>query len=797
MDRPVPERQATFLDKLGSCRRRSRVSFSPADTQDPRPPVVITRVDQTWERGGTELDIAEIIRLKDQRLDDMAQQQQQQQQQRLRTPRTPGSPLSTVSEDSAQTLLDQPPMDTASYAATGIDILALRPSTSAGRPRRLRHDYFRVATMDGKPTIRDSYRCPIAMCDSEFAHFELLQSHWTEAHPWNRGGILTPVCDGGVRRLGWWEHKRKFIASFVQGVSRPEFPEEERSRGRSRSIDEACRSDYGDIRLFGSRTYHVSPRVVSMRQVAEWEKERAYEFELDQPEIMLHGMVDDAPGSLFSGRLIVHLVEPIRVKGLKMVLEGHEVLDWEYVENNGVSSAVFHRENTPITHKWTFFEPKDGRRAETWEAGQHIFPFSLVFPGTLPETINLPYANVNYQLKASLRRVGIMNNIVACRPVIVKRDLTQEGSFGTGAIDVENRWREKLEFRILANADTFMPGDDMSARFRFQPLVKGMRLRRIGVVFKEYVRCHTATGQAEKTVSRVVKSVEITPRAQNRLGNASLAMAEARRRSLAPPPPPCSSSEGTLLPAAATAAESGGVKNAQPQRLGVLLEHAIEERLDLGIPNDPLRLQFDHISSYIEVTHKLKFSIGFSDPDGRSHTLWISVPISVVPVITDTMHAPRMELPTYANASMDQRVVLGEAMETQPPTYAAVIAQALVDATAAQRSTGGPAAASIIGVDTDVESSIDHYASSSASVYSGDATATEEEVPKPLLRPMVNPRALTDFFHRPIVFPASAEDTPVSTPNASPITSPVFKHSDDVFPNPSSHIHIPPPTALL
>ncbi|KAJ2529664.1 hypothetical protein IWW43_004774 [Coemansia sp. RSA 1935] len=54
------------------------------------------------------------------------------------------------------------------------------------------------------------------------------------------------------------------------------------------------------------------------------------EFELDQPDIVLRGMADDSQSAVFSGRLVVHLCEPIRVKGLKMVLKGHEVLQWEY-----------------------------------------------------------------------------------------------------------------------------------------------------------------------------------------------------------------------------------------------------------------------------------------------------------------------------------------------------------------------------------------------------------------------------------------------------------------------------------
>ncbi|KAJ2611620.1 hypothetical protein H4S08_003066 [Coemansia sp. RSA 1365] len=147
------------------------------------------------------------------------------------------------------------------------------------RRQPLRHDYFTVATIDGSPAIPQTYRCPIALCREPFAHFAQLQAHWT-THPWNRGGILTPVCEGGMRRLGWWEHKRKFFSSLLRGRPSSEFPDVADRAGlrslrkRTTSLDTMCRFDYGDISLFGPKSYHVSPRVVPMCQVAQWEAQR-------------------------------------------------------------------------------------------------------------------------------------------------------------------------------------------------------------------------------------------------------------------------------------------------------------------------------------------------------------------------------------------------------------------------------------------------------------------------------------------------------------------------------------------
>ncbi|KAJ2162309.1 hypothetical protein GGF46_000800 [Coemansia sp. RSA 552] len=255
------------LPALAFSRRPAR-PWSPWATAPARarsPPRLITRIEclcaPALEPDPPVLDVGLIVRAKERRLS-------------LAT--TAPSPHSTSSE-SAQTLASSARSSLASAREVVRDSFA-----SETRLRRLRHDYFRVATIDGHPAIPRTYCCPIALCEQPFDRFEHLQAHWTD-HPWNRGGILTPVCAGGIRRLGWWEHKRKFFASLAQGFYTPEFPEDDgsapgppvrRSRRRPASMDEVCRSDYGDISLFGSRTYYVSPRVVPMRQVAQWELQR-------------------------------------------------------------------------------------------------------------------------------------------------------------------------------------------------------------------------------------------------------------------------------------------------------------------------------------------------------------------------------------------------------------------------------------------------------------------------------------------------------------------------------------------
>ncbi|KAJ2491288.1 hypothetical protein IWW37_002455 [Coemansia sp. RSA 2050] len=572
------------------------------------------------------------------------------------------------------------------------------------------------------------------------------------------------------------------------------------------------------------------------------------EFELDQPDILLHGMTDDAPSTVFSGRLIANLSESIRVKGLKMVLEGHERLEWEYLNDGAMST--FHRVTTPIAHRWDFFTTADGRKVETWEAGCHKFPFSIVFPGNLPETLSLPYANVSYQLKATLRRTGIMPNISAKRDITVKRDLSADGTFGTGAINVESRWREKLEFRIASDADTFTPGDLMHAKFTFQPLVKNIHLTKIGVVLKEYVRCHTPRGDAEKTVSRVAASAEIVPDdvdSGNYLEEA--AICDSLYQYATPFPmchqavsavsdssdqevprysavPSASDSPTLSLSRSSTPSPPYRSNSAPVTPIGVDLTHAVEEHIRLQIPTELRRLQYDHISSYIEVTHKLKFSIHFKDPDNSLRTLWISVPVSVVPVINDDSHGLACELPTYANAALDERIAVASAGPS-PPTYDAVITEPLsrvasldpqplplgisptIASTIASTCSTEDMPSIDISPPSDTESATASGAASPAAedYHEHSSVDISEDLlnlsaPGPVgitcrhvslshrtvddSRPPVCPDAVHSFFHqRLVVFPASAEATPVHSPYQSPIitpvaSSPVLKSTDEI-----------------
>ncbi|KAJ2714093.1 hypothetical protein H4R19_001907 [Coemansia spiralis] len=115
------------------------------------------------------------------------------------------------------------------------------------------HVYYIVATLNMQPAIPRQYPCPTAMCTGRFVRFEDLQQHWP-THPWNRRGALVPVAAGGIRRLTFWQHKAIYIRSLLQT---------------------RAASDNGDVRLFGPKSYFVSPRIVPIELVRAWEASTA------------------------------------------------------------------------------------------------------------------------------------------------------------------------------------------------------------------------------------------------------------------------------------------------------------------------------------------------------------------------------------------------------------------------------------------------------------------------------------------------------------------------------------------
>ncbi|KAJ2340319.1 hypothetical protein GGF43_006442, partial [Coemansia sp. RSA 2618] len=320
------------------------------------------------------------------------------------------------------------------------------------------------------------------------------------------------------------------------------------------------------------------------------------EIKLDQPELLVRGTFDEATPPLLSGRLIVHLPEPIRVRSLRLTFSGR--IDTFLNQSSVVDAAVSrdtHREF--LAHTWGFFTPERSNSAHTHSSEQWVgtreFPFDLLVGGDNPETIHTALGKVQYTLHALLERTAFHANLTCTAEVPVKRGPMPGAPWALAlmeSIEARGCWAEQLEYRITVPTRSLKDGELFHTRFEIEPRAKGMKLVAVGVLVKEYVRFYGARAQSVHRFARVV--------ARN---------------------------ENYVLPSAAC--------SVVPRRAGECMDlvDATSISIPLSIPDAYTHVQYDVATDVIEVRHRIKFLVKIRDPAMMVHSVFIAVPVSIMP----------------------------------------------------------------------------------------------------------------------------------------------------------------------
>ncbi|KAJ1932075.1 hypothetical protein EC988_009576, partial [Linderina pennispora] len=227
------------------------------------------------------------------------------------------------------------------------------------------------------------------------------------------------------------------------------------------------------------------------------------EIVLDKPELLVRGSFDEASPTMLSGKLVVHMNEPIRVKSLKLVFTGRVDLFLNQTLIGGPASKDEHREI--LTHTWQFLEPQ--RPAIMWGPEDKEFKFDLLIPGDNPETVLTTLGKIRYQLTAMLERPSFHVNLTASRDVPIKRGPMPGAPWALAlmeSIEAAGEWDQQLDYRVSVPTRSLKDGELFHTRFELEPRVKGMKLIAVGVLIKEYIRYYGADGQTLHKLSRVI-----------------------------------------------------------------------------------------------------------------------------------------------------------------------------------------------------------------------------------------------------------------------------------------------------
>ncbi|KAJ1729842.1 hypothetical protein LPJ61_003327 [Coemansia biformis] len=346
------------------------------------------------------------------------------------------------------------------------------------------------------------------------------------------------------------------------------------------------------------------------------------EIVLDKPELLVRGSLDEATAAVLSGRLVVHLHEAIRVRSLRLTFTGR--VD-TFLNQELVPVAVARDEHREfLCHEWQFLAPQ--KPPAVWGPQPKVFPFELVVRGDNPETVNTALGKVRYQLQATLERTAFHANLAAAVDVPLKRG-PQEGAPWALAlmesIESIGAWDEQLNYRISVPSRSFKDGELFHARFELEPRIKGLRLVSVGVLVKEYMRYYH-NGTALHRFARVV----------------------ARNENYITQTGSC-----TMQPRKAEACMD--------------LVDSTTVRIPLAVPEAYNGVQYDVLTDLIEVRHRLKFLIKVRDRNMLIHSIFVAVPVAIMPV---KAREEDSLLPRYETAVLNPGTVIMRS-STLPPPY--------------------------------------------------------------------------------------------------------------------------------
>ncbi|KAJ2776650.1 hypothetical protein H4R18_005558 [Coemansia javaensis] len=349
------------------------------------------------------------------------------------------------------------------------------------------------------------------------------------------------------------------------------------------------------------------------------------EIVLDRPELLVRGSLDEATAAVLSGRLVVHLAEPIRVRSLRMTFTGR--VD-TFLNQELVPASVARDEHREfLAHEWRFLEPQ--KPPAMWPAALREFPFELVVRGDNPETVCTALGKVRYQLQATLERTAFHANLAAAVDVPLKRGPQAGAPWALAlmeSIESMGSWSGQLNYRISVPSRSLKDGELFHTRFELEPRAKGLRLVSVGVLVKEYTRYY----HAGATVHRFARIV-------------------ARNENYITPSGSCS-----MTPRKPEACLS--------------LVDATTVQIPLAVPEAYSGVQYDVLTDLVEVRHRLKFLIKVRDRNALVHSIFVAVPVAIMPV---KAREEDSLLPRYEAAVLNPGTVIMRS-NTLPPSYDAL-----------------------------------------------------------------------------------------------------------------------------
>jgi arrestin-related trafficking adapter 4/5/7 len=164
--------------------------------------------------------------------------------------------------------------------------------------------------------------------------------------------------------------------------------------------------------------------------------------------------------------------------------------------------------NTIYYHDWSFLQG-ERKHSHTLKAGRHVFPFQLRLEGWLPSTLSTHggLGGVGYKLRATAVRPVFASNLHATASVRLVRSFATESLEYQQTLELENTWPDKMMYSLMVPHKAWAAGDTISVLAKFSPLAKGVRITSITTTIQEHVKTYTKLGRLHDT-TRIIATAK-------------------------------------------------------------------------------------------------------------------------------------------------------------------------------------------------------------------------------------------------------------------------------------------------
>ncbi|KAI9742999.1 MAG: hypothetical protein M1818_003294 [Claussenomyces sp. TS43310] len=258
----------------------------------------------------------------------------------------------------------------------------------------------------------------------------------------------------------------------------------------------------------------------------------------------------------------------------------------------GISNNRVERTTEIFNHLWPKFVggegPSSSSRGVTLGATNYEWPFELVIPGSMAESVEgLHDSHIMYRLKCTVARGKFAADLHAYKPLRIIRTLDPSALELAHAMAVENIWPNKIEYSMVIPQKAIIFGTQITVDMRFTSLLKGLR---IGAI-----RCFLIESQEFSIPGPAVHSSDRVHKQSREVGHWTFEVKDEHYHDLLDD----SGQDGYSL------------KQSLP--LPKSLKHCMQDVETHGI----------------KMRHKVKFNVALHNPDGHTSELRATLPITI------------------------------------------------------------------------------------------------------------------------------------------------------------------------